>query len=694
MIKKILLLLLLLLLNVITAMGQDLQEGFTFLETGKYAEAATFFETILQKYPDHKTARLCHGRAVGLSGNSKKAITIFSDLKKEYPNDFEIKLNYAASLLWDKQFEIAAPYYQKLMTEDTTSFPAILGYANTLSNLKKYQEALPEVNKALEIEDGNPNALLSRKYIRLGYANQLATNKEFEKALALLDKNLIDFPKDKDTQLQKANLYLITDDLDSSEKVYLEMTTNPKDSIVALNGLSLVAHKRYQEKKALELATAAVTKATIHKKDQVVYLSAKERYLQALLWNRKFPLALKTLETLQQEFSKEPRVQALLATYGMYTSNFKTSLTHYTAILTQQKHSFDGNLGIANAYRATGNDLKAFEYAFRTLDYYPRQTDAEALVKKLKTAHTPFITQKTAFTFDNGNNEALNVSLGAEVPLTHKFKTKAEYTYRNTKNTLTNNEASTNELAMRIIYKYNGNWSLETKGGISKSNAFTTTYTQWTADISVKAKPAKLQNLELGYQRELQNFNAALIDQEIVMNNYALNYNLSTNFNLGWYTQYMFTAQTDDNARNLLFTSLYYTVLQRPAVKLGANYQHITFKNQVPTIYFSPKKFHVVELFADMVSTQSGQWVYGANAAVGYQFIATDPKSITFRAEGKLGYQISNRFLATLYGKHSNIASATASGFQFTEFGFLLKWYMLAKPIFNKKIMELKKTAK
>ena len=168
--------------------AQDMQEGFNYLETGKYVKAKSFFDTILKEYPDNKTARLCYGRAVGLLGDSQQAVSIFTTLKKDYPNDFEIKLNYAESLLWDKQFVEAETFYEKLNQENNTSFPAVLGYANTLSNLKKYEKALQLVNKALQIQEGNPNALLSRKYVRLGYANTIAQDKKYDEAIALLDK--------------------------------------------------------------------------------------------------------------------------------------------------------------------------------------------------------------------------------------------------------------------------------------------------------------------------------------------------------------------------------------------------------------------------------------------------------------------------------------------------------------------------
>ena len=63
-----------LLLTSIFAFSQDMQTGFTYLETGKYAEAESFFETVLKDYPNNKTAKLCYGRAVGLLGESGKAV--------------------------------------------------------------------------------------------------------------------------------------------------------------------------------------------------------------------------------------------------------------------------------------------------------------------------------------------------------------------------------------------------------------------------------------------------------------------------------------------------------------------------------------------------------------------------------------------------------------------------------------------
>ncbi len=671
--------------------AQNMQEGFDYLETGDYARAKSFFTNILKQYPDNKTARLCYGRSLGLLGDTKQAILVFTALKRIYPKDFEIKLNYAESLLWDQQYDEAQALYQILIEENPTSFSAVLGYANTLSNLKKYKSALEWVNKALDIQNKNPNALLSRKYIRLGYADQLAKNREYDRALDLLDLNLIDFKNDRDTQNNKAAIFFASNELKKAATIYNEIATTPKDSIRALLGLSLVRHKQYKNKKALYLAASANQKVITYKNDTSLYLSTRERYLQALLWNRKFNTAKRELQQLQSGYSNNTRVLALQATYGMYTSRFTTSIAKYQDILRKDTTSFDGNLGIANAYRATGQARQAFTYAFKTLAIYPKQKDAETFIKTLKKSHTPFAEIKTAFTFDNGDNEAITTTLRSEIPLSVKFTPLVQYDYRTTKNTITSSEAFSHDFSLGFLYKVTSGVSLQSRLGVTNGNGFTNSFTTLIAETVLKTIPFRLQNLDVGYKRELQNFNADLINREILMNHYFLNYNIATNINLGWYTQYMYTSQTDANTRNLLFTSLYYNILQRPSLKVGVNYQYLTFKNQVPSLYFSPSKFNLGEIFAEVTSDSQKQWIYSANIAFGQQFVEEDPRSSTFRATGKLGYRFSDRFAANAYGLYSNIASATAAGFEYIELGFRLKWYFLRKPVFDKKIMKLKK---
>ena len=669
-------------------MAQNMKEGFTYLETGKYRQAEIFFKNILTEYPTNKTAKLCFGRAVGLNGDSKNAVIIFTDLLKKYPTDFEIKLNYAESLLWDKNFIKAKGYYQNLVKENAKSFPALLGYANTLSNLKIYDQALELVNKSLVVSPGNANALTSKKYIYLGYANQYVQKRAYSTAISLLKENLLLFKNNIETLQNLANVYLISENFIKAEKTYTQIGTSPQHEIIALNGLALVAHLKGKDKEALKVSFKAMSSI----KDEtppVLRQQTKERHIQALIWNREYADAQKMITKLLDKYPNKNWVLSLRATLNVYKSNFKSSITDYNHILKNDSISFDGNLGKANALKALRLYDEAYMTANRAATFYNNQKDIANFLKTLDKEFTPFIESNITYSSDNGNNEATSFYTGLSFPTSTKLKFNANYTYRTTQNSILNLDATSHSFLGGISYQllptlvFNGNL------GITTAATNLLNYSQFLADISLNIKPFKLQNLDIGYKRELQDFNADLLSREIIQNNYYVNYSLNTNVNFGWFSQYYYTSQNDSNARNLLFTSAYYTILNSPILKAGINYQYITFKNQVPSVYFSPKEFNAVEVFIDLLrdenSIKKHQWFYGLNAATGFQYIENTERQNTYRIQGKLGYKFSERSIANLFMNHSNIASVTAAGFKFTEIGIRFKWYLTKQPYFLKK---------
>jgi tetratricopeptide (TPR) repeat protein len=672
--------------------GQEMKEGFTFLETGLYNKAEVFFEEILKEYPANKTARLCYGRSVGLNGDAKKAVVLFKKLREDYPTDFEVKLNYSEALLWNKNYTKAKASYQTLLNENSKSFPAILGYANTLSNLNEFEEALMYADSALVVLPGNKNALISRKYMRLGLANKKIQTKEYEISEALLKENLKTFNKDKETLLNLANLYLISDQLENAKKTYETLGESSKNKLISLNGISLVQHLEGTHKKALNTSKSALE--SIDKNtNETLKNKTTERYIQALIWNKKYAVATKAISRLL-DGNKNPEnwMLSLRATLNIYKSDFKKSLEDYRLILKKDSTSFDGNLGQANTLKAFGFFNKAYTSAEKTLQFYENQKDAMNFIKQLDLDFTPFIETKASYSFDNGNNEANAYDINAEIPFSTRFKILTNYNYRTTSNSVTNLEAVTNNFLLGASYQLLNNLTVKGSLGVTSSNSDIKKYNQLLTDISLKIKPFKLQNLELGYKRDLQNFNAALLNEEIIQNNLILNYSVNTNFNLGWYTQYYYTFQSDANTRNLFFTSLYYNILEKPSVKAGFNYQNISFKESVNT-YFSPSKFNAIEVFINIIkeeaATKNKEWFYTLTAATGYQYIEEGDKQSTYRIQAKLGYKFSERSLINFYGTKSNIASTAASAtttasFTFSEFGLRFQWIFLEKPLFRK----------
>ena len=668
-------------------LSQNMKEGFTYLETGKYKQAETFFENILITYPKNKTAKLCYGRAIGLNGNGKRASTIFINLLERYPQDFEIKLNYAESLLWNENYNKAKDYYKNLLKENPNSFPALLGYANTLSNLKIFDEALKFIDKALLISPGNLNALTSKKYINLGFANQYVQNGDYKTALKILLKNLQLFNKDIETLQNIANVYLISSDFSKAEATYKTIGISPQNKLTSLNSLALVSHLKGKNKKALEISSKAINYIS-NKTSESLLQQTKERYAQALIWNRKYKKADILIRKLNNEYPNKNWVLSLRASFNIYKSNFEKSINDYNRILKNDTTSFDGNLGKANALKASGYFIESYKSAENTLKFYKNQKDAVNFIKKLDKSFTPFVVAESSYSFDNGNNKAYSYKATSEFSLSTKFKLLGSYNYRTASNSLSGLKATSNNVLGGVSYQLLHNIKLKSLIGLASSKTETNNFNQLVADISLLTKPFKLQNLELGYKREIQNFNAALLAENIVQNNYLINYSLNTNFRLGWFTQYYYTTQNDKNTRNLIFTSLYYNILEKPSLKAGVNYQNISFKNQVPTIYFSPSKFNAYEVFFNIIKdeniTKKNEWFYELTAASGFQYIENSKKQSTYRIQSKLGYKFSERSILTLYGSKSNIASATAAGFTFTEIGLRFKWFILRKPFFRK----------
>lgn len=665
------------------AVSQNMQEGFSNLEKGEFNKAEVFFSTILKEYPQNKTARLCYARAIGLNNQPEKSLHYFEVLKKEYSGDLEIELNYAEALLWNKKFNEAKVFYSKLVIDNPTNFVAHLGFANTLSNLKEFKDALNYVNKALEISPENPGALVSRKYIKLGFANVKVNEKLYNEAEAYYDEILVDFRNDKETLLNKANLYLIAKDIAKGKATYTLIYNT--DSILALNGISLLEHIDGKESKALLISEKAIGKINETKDDNLIKQTL-ERYVQALIWNKKYKIAETKIAELNKQYANENWVLALSSTLAIYKSDFKQSIEYYKTILANDSKSFDGNLGIANAYYASGEIEKSLNAVYQTLEIFKNQNDAINFIKKIEEEYTPTLEEKLSYSFDNGNNTAITSRTQIIFPLSTKWNLNTTYQYRKTENTNTKIGANANDFLVGASYRFHAKINFNIDGGATSAISPSTSYTSLLLNANFKIKPMKLQDLEIGYKRDLQNFNTDLIDKQISANNYYFNYNIGSNFKLGWFTQYFYTTQSDNNSRNLLFTSLYYSVLSKPVLKAGFNYQFLSFKDQVPTVYFSPSQFNAYEVFIELLKdekiAENNTCFFNVNLATGFQYIEKLDKQSTYRIQAKYGYKFSNRLLINIYGLKSNIASAAVSGFTYTEFGFRLKWNVLNKPTF------------
>ncbi len=441
-------------------------------------------------------------------------------------------------------------------------------------------------------------------------------------------------------------------------------------------------------KKALKLAKTAYEKSANSGSDSDIP-SSIERYTQALIWNRKYKEANKMLSLIDTNYSDQEWNLALKATYAIYRSDFDQSLNKYKTILEKNKVSFDGNLGKANVLKGLKRYDEAYYAAQKTLEFYPNQKDANFFIEQLNLAFAPSTTIHPFYSIDNADNEAWVFNGQLEVPLSTSLRISSGYTQRTTENQNTADRATADQFSMGLTYRLNPKIELKSNFGLSSVDAQGANFNQFITDLRLDIIPHKLQNLQLGYQRKIQDFNADLLKRNLVLNNFYANYNLATYVNLGWYAQYFHTRQSDDNVQNVLFTSLYYTFNNTPILKGGINYQYLTFSEQRPSIYFSPENYHAIEVFVNLFksdeSLKAKKWFYNITGATGIQLIDNQDGQSTYRIQAQLGYKFRRDLLVNLDAIRSNIAAATAAGFTYNQIGLSLKWYIDTKPWFRYK---------
>ena len=680
--KKSIIKLLALLACCFTMAQEPIEKGFRLLEEGKFSQSLVFFEAYLKTAPANRAAQICYGRSLGLSGDTPSAVSYFDTLASNYPGNLEIDVNRAESLLWDSRFEEAKALYEILLKANPNNFSLLLGNANCLSNLKEYQVALESVNKALEIEPANQGALLSRKYIRLAWAHELINRQEYASGKRLLHDNLADFPLDKESLHNLAHAYLASGDTGLARESFTKMADSKNDSIMAMIGISLISHNEKQDKDALKFAREARTIAR-RSEDPQLKRKAEERFVQALLWNKKYKNARTQLDSLEIAYGEEAWILGLEASYGLYSGRTKSSLKNYEELLERNPTSFDGNLGKANALFANDRMHEAYRATYNTLELFENQKDALALLEKLNKTYAPSLEQTAGYSSDSGKNNSWHGMTVVRLPWSTRISTNLSYAYRETNNQIDNNQAESHTASLGIAYKWLPKTRTTLRVGMYKIISPDRSYTQPTIDLRFRFNPLSRQSLELMYSRELENFNAALIQEQIVKEHLGLTFHQSTNLNLGLYSQIMHTMQSDDNSRSLFFSSLFYQLIEKSKTKIGLNYQYLSFQEQKPEVYFSPAEFHATEFFTSSQLLLTPELSLSISGATGFQKVETDSPMFTFRGDLSLKYSFSDALSFNLYGRYSNLASSTAAGFEFMETGLRLQWILSGKKLFT-----------
>lgn len=663
--------------------GQDMTKGFQMLETGEFQQAESFFKVVLDNHPNNKTARICFGRATGLSGNPSKALGIFDDLDTQYPNDIEVLLNKSECYLWLKDGQAAIRAYSGILASDNSNFAATLGIANSYSMEKEYTQAYEYILKAEQQQPNNGQVSLSKKYIILGLANQLASEKNaYDEAQKFININLQKNPTDQETLTLKATVHLIAGQYKAANSIYQQLN-NPLEASI---GQSVSLHLLGEDKQALAMAKNSLSELKGMDNTQTTRL--QNHYISALLWNNKIKEAQEYSDSLSIQNPTNQELILSQAQIAVYASDYTKGVKKYSDYLESSPTSFNANLGKADAIHALGMDNIAYGQALKAAKFYPGQKDITSFIQKLNKYHSPQVTAKYMYGKSSDGSEMQGYYVNGSLsigPLS-----SAQVTYQRKRLTSKSGTFSSSETyAIGGAKRFNSVLKLTTSVGhtVMDYNDETGTQSRWDFDAIADIRVNKSLNMSISYLNEIQDFNEALLKQNLKIQHIVVKNSLFWKLKgIGSYTEAYRSYYSDGNRRNLAFTSLYKTFNTIKPLKVGANYLYMGFKESIPTSYYSPEQYHQTELFTELNFKEGKKMPVSINWSIagGYQ-IADQMSQPTWRTAMNINKEIG-RVKLHIKGGYSTIVAMQTNGFShFTlEGGIRIK--LTNRPIFYKSL--------
>jgi len=654
-----------LLISVQLMSQTSMEDGFKYLDAQQFAKAEQFFTKILLDYPDNKTANICLARAKGLGGDANSALQILNKLNRSYPDDKETLLNLAEAYLWDKDPKLAIKNYQIILKEDPENFTANFGTANSLSSMFRYDEALAYIDKALNIDPNNEGAKTSRRFVLYGVADNQRKNTNYREAINTLDIVLEEYRNDEQALINKGICYLSMKDVKTAEWIFdfmYERDINKFEAALLLSHINLIKHKNNQ---ALSFAEKAIDLADVT--DETKYTRASIQKVNVLGASKKFIEAHEIINTLHDQYGDSNDLTLARGRMNVWDQEFSKGLKTYSTI---KDTNYVLRMGLAEAYRAKKQNLKAKKEIEEALVLIPNQPDATGLLREIELEQSPKLEIETFTSSDIGNNNAKNLFAELTVPIKEKHRIMLMGGIRQTEQNKIE-EARQRSFMIGDHFQINHKFALKFSGGII--NYSTETGANKNASIlnsSINYQFTKNHGLGLTYSKDALKYSTDLIRSGILKHSIVGTYLFSKHNWPSLYLQYDLTNQTDDNQRSIFFGSLFYQFKTFPLVKLGFNYTNMSYEFSRPLLYFSPNQYEVVEAFIHFGNDfdKKAKLIYHFEFTFGKQRIETDPRINTSRISLDLGYRISDRY--KLFGQYfySTAANSTNKGFSFTQY--------------------------
>jgi len=657
----------------------SMDAGFQLLEQGDFAEAEDFFSAVLDKESDNRTAKICYGRAVGLNGRPAKALSIFTELDKQFPNNLEVLLNIAESYMWDKRYVDAEKLYNQLLKQDALNFTANLGAANAYAGRKDYLNALPLIERALSIQPGNPSAMVSKKFILLGIAGQEKGQWNYATAHQRLDTVNAMFPGDKDARMLRSDIFLSEQEFRSAQSVYKSLLADSIEVVRAYSGLSYTSILLKKKKDALFFAKKAMEAAGEAPADSLLRINAGIQYVNALGVSGNFKEAFNHLDKMENGLGAVLPIQMARARISIWNSDVSAGKQKYTELLNENPESFELLMGMVDVMRASQELDSAHSYLQQARRILPDQPDAFRLWQELALADRPVFDLRGTLLKDSGGNIGQNLSARAELGRMGKVSPFVMASNWRAYQDGVSGSAQQNTFMAGAKFQLNSKMSTRVTGGTTVySDADTIQQMTMKGEIGLSFRMGKYHNFDVAYKRDLHNYTADLVRSGIALNNIALTYYFSAPTRVGLYSQYIRTFQSDGNTRNLIFTSLYYQVLEAPLLKAGFNFSSFGFERQEPEKYFSPTSSRAGEFFVQLASDRSPtkKIFYQAFIAVGFQKVSINDPQQTTRMEVAVGYRPARNLEILANYQAGNTVQSSMSGYAYQQVGLQLRYQL------------------
>lgn len=641
---------------------QDYSVGFRLLEEGSFQEALLYFDGQIKQGNTDFTAKLCFGRALGLSGSHEEAMTHFIRMKQDYSDNLELDLNYAESLMWSSLFVEARDMYKGLYKKNNKHFAIVLGYANSLSSLKNYQAASILIEEALAIDDKNENALISKKYIFLGLANQFKLSSKTKEAEEIYEELGLLFPNDIDVVLNYAYLKMDLNKLRDAEILLNKVLQESGSNYKLYTALARIKLRQFRYEKSL----ANVEKAKAH-------FIARNVQLPFDLLNLEFSIYLS-----KRSYEKaESILKQIEDIYG--SRKFRDIQVSY--LLNRKEYDrLEEYLkeGDRDFYYTTMTKINLakgnFHAAKSNLDSVSMKPENQAIHYYLGKEISKKFYHGSDFGFeimnDNGGTYAESYSVSATSSKKNKGRIYLGYFYRKAfyeKSV----SASSGRFELGVNYQLFDKVSSQI---VLANNALTNVSGDLSSSFQyagkIKFDLSNAHFLSLSFDQNTFNYNVELINESITDNKIGLQYYNMFSHRLGAYFESNRSVLSDANNSNFVFLSFFNNFNTIPLLQAGVNYTYLRYKMQ-SSYYFSPKVYDVKEVFLKFDNSYhpSQSLIISATAGIGRQVIDGEDQQFTQRVEIELGYKFRNGQHVKAFYSYNNSASASLSGYRAQRMG-------------------------